>query len=258
VCDSMSDKSSGCKAGPTRKASTQLTALTPRCKRKQPVDIRVLSFVMRNFAMRLPRKVSSWFSIISVCLFVTRFVVLFAESWSIVRSERSADANLLNMCSQGVADESQKFRSLCIQARAEQAAPLLLKATLRAIKTAFSDFLETFHSPSRIALLVLFCVSGLALPVVKAASTVLASHLKPEVLDGLHGLKFKDDDDQEACSVVVLEGGGRGNMYERLRRLPQRMARRRSMAAAPTLSFVEEEEYDGKVVHGAHWQDIHQ
>lgn len=244
---------------PKRKANTRQLALTPRFKQEQPADILALSFVMRNFATRLPRKVSSWFSIVSVSLFVTRFVVLFAESWSIVRSERAADANLLNMCSQGVADESQKFRSLCIQARAEQAAPLLLKATLRAIKTAFSDFLETFHSPSRVALLVLFCVSGLALPVVKAASTVLASHLRPDVLDGLHGLKFKDDDDdQEACSVVVLEGGGRGNVYERLRRLPQRVARRRSMAAAPTLALVEEEEYDRKGSRDGLWQDIDQ
>lgn len=211
---------------------------------------------MRDFAARLPKKVSSWVSILSVCLFATRFVVLFAEAWSVVRSERAADTNLLNMCSQGVADESQKFRSLCIQARAEQAAPLLFKATLRAIKTAFSDFLETFHSPSRIALLVLFCVSGLALPVVKAVSTVLTAHLKPEALNRLHGLKLKDEDDQEACSVVVLDGGGRGNVYDRLRRLPQRMARRRSMASAPTLSFVEEEEYATQAFHDAPWMDV--
>jgi hypothetical protein len=183
--------------------------------------------------------------------------VLFAESWSIVRSERAADTNLLNMCSKGVADESQKFRSLCIQARAEQAAPVLLKAMLRAIKTAFSDFLETFHSPSRIALLVLFCVSGLALPVVKAASTIIAAHMKPDVLDGLHGIKFKDDDDQEACSVVLLEGGGRGNIYERIRRIPQRVARRRAMATTPKLELVEEE-YCGQRIPLSEWQDIGQ
>jgi hypothetical protein len=36
------------------------------------------------------------------------------------------------------------------------------------------------------------------------------------------------------------------------------MARRRSMAAAPTLAYVEEEEYDTKGLHDAHWQDIDQ
>lgn len=198
--------------------------------------------------MNYPRKLSSWISIISVGLFLTRFVVLFSESWSIVRSERAADANLLNMCSKGIADESQKFRSLCVQARAEQAAPILLKAILRAIKTAFSDFLETFHSPTRIALLVLFCVSGLALPVVKAMSTVLVNFTKPTILDGLHGIKFKDDyledqEDSEACSVVVLNAGDRqrtGSVYEKLRRIPRRITGRRLMTT-PKLEFLPED-----------------
>ena len=43
---------------------------------------------------------------------------------------------------------------------AERAAPIFFKAVLRAVTSAFCDFAEAFGSPSRIALLVLFCVTG--------------------------------------------------------------------------------------------------
>lgn len=225
--------------------------------------------------LRVPRRVSSWVSILSIGLFLTRFVVLFSESWSMVRSERAADATLLRMCSQGVADESPKFRSLCIQARADQAAPLLFKVTLRSIRTAFSDFLETFHSPTRVALLVLFCVSGLALPVVKAISAIVASHLNHDPLKSIRGRKRRsrggygddkdgDDDynddsqDHEACSVVVLEGGRTRNVYESMRALPYRMARRRAIPMLSSMNVIPEQYSvgDGMAPGGSSWQSI--
>jgi hypothetical protein len=214
---------------------------------------------MERFVKRIPRQLSTWVSIISFGLFASRFLVLFFESWSVVRSERTADAKLLEMCSRGIADESQKFRALCIQARAEQAAPLFLKVILRAIRTAFSDFMETFHSPSRIALLVLFCVSGLALPIVKAASSLVSAHLKPDSFARFAHIKEHCDDDQEACAVVVLEGGSgkRQGALQRLRKLPHRLTRR--VTADPTLRYISEvrDEYmedDGGNAHG--WSDI--
>ena len=176
----------------------------------------------------VPLKVSTWISIISFALFVARFAVLFAESWSLVRSERAADSSLLHMCSKGVADESAKFRALCMKTKAEQAAPLLLKAALRAIRTAFTDFVEMFQTPSRVILLILFCVSGLALPVVKAASAVVAAHMKHDTLERLHGIDFSGEEDQEACSVVVLKSGTSRGLISQMRSLPMRVSRRRS------------------------------
>ena len=71
------------------------------------------------------------------------------------------------------ASAAPDFRALCLRKRAERAAPILLKAVLRAVTTAFSEFCEVFSSPSRVALLVLFSITGIAAPVVKALARCL-------------------------------------------------------------------------------------
>jgi len=131
--------------------------------------------------MRIPNlrapSVTRWVAVGSACLVFIRFFVLFCESFSVVRSERLADADLLELCGRGAAADSQKFRTLCLQAKAERAAPLLFKAVLRAMRTAFHDFADSVNSPMKIVILILFVVSGLALPVVKAVSSLAAAHL---------------------------------------------------------------------------------
>ena len=180
---------------------------------------------------RIPVRISSWVAILSFALFIARFSVLFAESWSLVRSERSSDASLLEMCSRGMADESAKFRALCIRTKAEQAAPLLLKAILRAIRTAFADFVEMFQTPTRVVLLLVFCLSGLALPIVKAVSAVVAAHA-PRSNNKNRMVAFSNgDEDQESCSVVVLKSERSNNgIFPNLRDIPRRVARRHPVA----------------------------
>ena len=55
---------------------------------------------------------------------------------------------------------------------------LLLKALLRAVTTAFVDFVEVLSSPTRVLMLVLFTMTGVAAPVVKAASQLAVDHLR--------------------------------------------------------------------------------
>ena len=177
--------------------------------------------------------ISAWFLIISFSLAFARFLVLFFESWSIVRAERGSDNDLLQLCKSGVALESAKFRATCLQARADQAAPIFLKVILRALKTSFLDFSEAFSTPTRLVLLVLFILSGLALPVVKMITSVLAAHLKPE--------KSLDDDFETASQpqhVMMVETGtpSRRNWSSKLRRIG---SRRR-----PTIQYIQEEPDD--------------
>lgn len=191
----------------------------------------------KGTTLRTP-SVTRWMFLISTSLVFVRVFVLFCESYSQVNSERMSDDQLLELCTRGAAAESTKFRQLCLQAKADRAAPLVFKAILKALRTTFSDFTESFNSPTRIAILLLFCLSGLALPVVKAVSTLATSYLGPDPLARIQGLHLHDDEDQEACEVVVLNGGKStgGSWTNRLRRLPVRMVGRRNRLTMTSLS----------------------
>ena len=199
-----------------------------------------------RFSLRPPR-VATWFAAVSTLLAVARFLVLFCESFSIVRSERNADIDLIELCSAGAAKDSDKFRNVCMKARSEQAAPLLLKAILRAIRTGFSDFTECFNSPARVVLLAIFCLSGLALPVVKALSTIATTYFGQNALARAHGLDFSDDDYiEQPSSVVVIDTAAPkliSNAMSRLRALPNRTLR----GNLPSLAQVEEATLDEQV-----------
>lgn len=187
--------------------------------------------------LRAP-SVSRWTFLVSASLVFVRAFVLFCESYSQVNSERISDDQLLELCSRGAAAESTKFRQLCLQAKADRAAPLIFKAILKALRTTFADFTESFNSPTRIAILLLFCLSGLALPVVRAVSSLATAYLGPDPLARIQGLHLHDDEDQEACEVVVLNGGrsAAGSWVNRLRRLPGRVAGQQNRLTLTSLS----------------------
>ena len=188
-------------------------------------------------SLRAP-SITKWLLMVSTSLLFIRVFVLFCESYSAVASERISDDQLLELCSRGAAAESTKFRQLCLQAKADRAAPLVFKAILKALRTTFSDFTESFNSPSRIAILLLFCLSGLALPVVKAVSNLATAYMGPEGLSRLQGLHLHEDDPQEASEVVVLTGARGGSWGNSLRRFPGRLASRRQRL---TLQSMEED-----------------
>lgn len=95
----------------------------------------------------------------------SRVIVLFLEALSVVRDERAHDTELLEACQLGVARSSLKMRSVCLQAQAERASPIVFKAVLRAFATAYSDFTVSVSTPGKLAIVVLFLLSSVFLPV---------------------------------------------------------------------------------------------
>lgn len=165
----------------------------------------------------------------SAVLSLVRVTVLFAESWTAVRAERAGDAALLRMCEDATLATSDKFRNACLAARADSAAPVLLKTLMRAVHTAFTDFCEAFNTPTRLCLLVLFLLSGVSAPVVKALVTGL-----------MRGSTTRDDDmDQENTRLVILppEFHERTSAWSNVRRRLRR-------SSTPRVKEVESDEED--------------
>ena len=137
-----------------------------------------------------------------------KFLSLVSEQHAVLSMARRDDLELLELCKAGVANSSPKFRQACVAATSDAITPLFFKAILAAIRSLFLDFTETFQSPSKLFLLVLFAFSGLALPIIRTITKILDLYfgeLKHEMVD--------DSD----CSVVVLEDQPRGRARWRRR-----------------------------------------
>lgn len=136
-----------------------------------------------------------------------RVAVLFLESLAAVRDERYQDTELLELCRSGVARESLKMRSACLQAQADKASPIVLKAVLRAFSTAFEDFSDSVSSPGKMLVVVLFALTSIFIPV----TTWIKAILPPE------------EPEDGSQHVVVLANAGLGDAVmqsprQRLRR----------------------------------------
>jgi len=190
---------------------------------------RFASTLRARFVLKPPTPVSWALIVISLLSFV-RMSVSFLESWAICAHERRADVDLLKLCSDGAAASSEKFRLLCLKAHADRASPLLFKTLVHAVRGAWIDFCESFNSPTKILLLVLFCLSGLALPVVRLFTRLAEGHLTApsqgyKVLSGMHGITFEDEcgnGDLEFSTALVqhVDGRGRGMSFNRRKRMP--------------------------------------
>lgn len=195
-----------------------------------------------------PKKALMFASSGLVLLSVARVVVSVCESYSAVHSERVADEQLMQMCDSGEGLMSADFRSLCIKKRSERAAPILFKALLHACRTAFQDFVEACSSPTRILLLVLFAVTGMAAPIIKVVCNILVTNLKERkkrfknLKDGLES----DDEEQgeEDCGqiVVIPDGILRTNS---LRNRVINWSNRRERAALKRFEEIGEDEATG-------------
>ena len=112
-----------------------------------------------------PKRVVAIVGAILTVVSFSRVCVLFLEALSAVRDERSQDAELLEVCATGVARGSMKMRAACLQAQADRASPIVLKAVLRAVSIAFEDFSESVSSPGKLLIVVLFVLSSVFLPI---------------------------------------------------------------------------------------------
>jgi len=132
----------------------------------------------------------------SLFLSVVRVLVLFSESWASVRAERAGDAELLRICQAQTLASSDKFRQACLSARADSAAPLVLKTLTKSMNTAFTDFTEAFNTPTRVFFLLLFLLSGISAPVVRGVlATVIRAATARDAPD------ISDDGDSRVVIV---------------------------------------------------------
>jgi len=189
-------------------------------------------------------------SVVSMLAFA-RIACSVLEAYSQVRGERLNDAELMQMCAAKAGKGSADFRALCLKKRAEQASPVIFKALLRACSSAFQDFAESMSSPTKVLLLILFCFTGVAAPVVKAASTLFVDQLKRR----RRRRKAKDSDSDDDSDnedghhevVTVSSNPDPGLRWSRsLRRGMSRLRRRgpRALCEPSTFATDEDDEED--------------
>ena len=192
------------------------------------------------------RAVAMAASIISLLAFA-RIACSVLEAYSQVRGERLADAELMQMCAEKIGKGSADFRALCLKKRAEQASPVIFKALLRACSSAFQDFAESMSSPTKVLLLILFCFTGVAAPVVKAGSTLLVDQFKRR-----RRRKAKDSDSDDSDNedghheiVTVSSHPDPGLRWSRsLRRGVSRLRRRGPRALCDPATFATDDDED--------------
>lgn len=131
-----------------------------------------------------PKKAVALISALVALYSLSRVGVLFFEALAVVREERSQDNELLELCARGDARSSPKMRDACLKARAERASPLIAKAIVYAVSTAFKDFSSTVGSPFKFAVVVLFVISSVVLPIMPWARAIFGTHASGIPHDG--------------------------------------------------------------------------
>ena len=158
-------------------------------------------------AMASPKRVFAMITAGLTFLTFARVVVCLVEAYVAVRSERMHDEGLMQLCNDPTSEATAApdLRALCLRKRAERAAPIVLKAVLRAVTTAFSEFCEVFSSPSRVALLIMFSITGIAAPIVKALAALFVQNMKKRRL-GRNGAKYVTSDSEDSEEEEGEEG----------------------------------------------------
>jgi len=182
-----------------------------------------------------PRRITALVSALLALISFARVAVLFLEAMALVRDEREQDGELLRLCREGAARGSVKMRSACLQANADQASPLVLKAIVRAVGTAWAEFYATVSTPfGALAVLGFFAIS-LVMPVLPWARALAAAF-------GASSAPLDDDDLEASSHVVVVANGGadyapKGAMRRRLSRV-RNLVGRGDRVATPHIEWL--------------------
>ena len=174
-----------------------------------------------------PRRLVAWVTGALMLISFARTSVLFLESMAAVRDERDADIELLEICKSGAARGSTKMRGACLQAQADRASPLVLKAIVRAVATAWREFSDAVSTPYGMLTVVLFLLSSLVMPIIPWIRMIGRTMLHPE--DEEHS----DDNDMESDRHVIVLAGSNGTHSNRggLRKRVSRMFNDKNMHA---------------------------
>ena len=189
------------------------------------------------------RKTLAVVSLIMACVSLCRVLVLYLESISIIRSERASDAELLDLCIMGAARSSAKMREACLRAQADRAAPVFFKAAMRALHTAWMEFVDSCGSPFRLFVAGLFVLSVMAPPVLSWVRIVMSALTVDEEDDD----GFDDAYGTDAASHYILLDHTNGTaspvgFRRRVQRIMPRLLNRRRLANAVDNARVREME----------------
>ena len=150
-----------------------------------------------------PKRIWAGLCGLAAFLSFARVASLFLESYTTVRAERASDERLLQLCqSNDAPTESAHMRSACLKARRDRASPLLFKASLRAVHTAWEEFTDAVGSPFKLGMVVLFLLSGLVMPLMPALRVASDA---ANIAGDMMGLDLEDEDADS--QVIVLHGG---------------------------------------------------
>jgi hypothetical protein len=136
----------------------------------------------------------------------SRCSVLFLEALSTVRDERFQDTELLELCQSGVARQSAKMRTACLQAQADRASPVILKAVLRAVGMAYSDFTESVSTPGKMLIVVLFAILSIFMPVLSWIRAIIPQEV---LMEGTPHVVVLSSDSEAALGKQRLGSLGR-------------------------------------------------
>lgn len=157
-----------------------------------------------------PKKTLALASLVVTALSATRILVCIAESYAAVAQERHLDQELMQLCDAGNAGASADFRALCLRKRSERAAPIFLKALLRAVTSAFCEFCEAFGSTSRLLMLVLFCITGVSAPIAKTVASIFIQNMRQRRQRRQEfNSESESDGDDESTGFQVIDVGTR-------------------------------------------------
>jgi hypothetical protein len=177
--------------------------------------------------MRVSRRAVSAAGALLAFVSAARVLVLFLEALSAVRDERTRDYELLELCQSGAARESPKMRAACLQAQADRASPIVLKAVLRAFNTAFEDFAASVSSPGKLVLVVIFALVSVYMPL----SSVLRALVPPDEIEGNQHVVVVAGDSQLTSPRQRLRRAVGALRFRKQKRLP-----------APLIEDVDEED----------------
>lgn len=198
------------------------------------------------------RKTFAVVSLIMACVSLCRVLVLYLESISIIRSERASDAELLDLCTMGAARSSAKMREACLRAQADRAAPVFFKAAMRALHTAWMEFVESCGSPFKLFVAGLFVLSVMAPPVLSWVRIVMSALMgNDEDDDG-----FDDEYSTDAASHYILlnHTGGAASpvgFRRRMQRAVPKLLNRKLLANAMENARVREMEAQRSCEHAS-------
>ena len=168
-----------------------------------------------------PKRAFGLVSMMLAGMSTCRIAVLYLESISAVRADRQADIELLELCASGHARGSPKMREACLKAQADRAAPIMMKALMRACSIAWREFQDSTGSPFKLFLVVLCVLSALVLPVMPMLRVLCG--VMADASTKARDSDSDDDDDDLAQHFIEMHSGiaphGRGGFRRRLRKL---------------------------------------